>query len=77
MTGLVLQVGVLFAELERRRVQRGLGWSDLGVSVADGESLAAGVVPDTATLGVLLGWLGWDRELAPLVQATESTEEAS
>lgn len=64
---LVLPVGVLFAEVERRRVQRGLDWSDVGVSTADGAALAAGVVPDTATLGVLLGWLGWDRELALLV----------
>jgi hypothetical protein len=61
---LVLDVRVLYGALDDRRARRGLAWSDVGVSAVVADGLASGVVPDTATLGVLLGFLGWDRELA-------------
>lgn len=71
MTGWVLDVGVLFAELERRRVLGGLSLAEVAaaarvpVSALDG--MAAGVVPSVHDAGSLLLWLGWFPDMAQLV----------
>jgi hypothetical protein len=64
VSGWVLPVAVLYGALDERRARLGLSWLDLSVTADVAAGLAAGSVPDTSTLGVLLGWLGWDRELA-------------
>lgn len=74
MSRWVLDVQVLHGVLDERRAARGLSWRrlavDLGISPNVFSRMKAGSAPDSATLGVLLVWLGWAPELALIVHET-------
>lgn len=71
MTSWVLPVGVLCAEVERRRGQLGLTVADVAtaarVPVSTLDSMAAGMTPDQPDAGLLLLWLGWQPDMARYV----------